>query len=315
MYNIDRVLPVEWQDNAILCDFVESLPKKPYCTDSKFFCHIRTKNIALKHAYIQPHDPCRINYIVIDIDHSDALHIALEEVDLPPPHLIVQTPANSHAHLVYKLSSPVFRIGKVSIKALRYLAAVEKAMVEALVGDHGYGKNLMKNPINAAWFTYASRDAPDSGYSLAELAECLELDKHTKIKPIAAANDQGFGRNVSTFDHVRFYGYALSNNSYDSLVNELLPIAQEFNNTFDEPMLHNELMYIVRSIARYCSRNDFTASHKAFSELQRARITSRWGDNTEAKERAIKLKFDGLSVRAIAKEINVSKSTVSRWLS
>ena len=79
------------------------------------------------------------------------------------------------------------------------------------------------------------------------------------------------------------------------------------------PLLANELKHIVRSIARYCTRKDFTASHRAFSELQRARVERRWGDNTDKRKQALKMHKKGVKKTVIAKELNVTTRTLTNW--
>ena len=113
-----------------------------------------------------------------------------------------------------------------------------------------------------------------------------------KIRPRAfsqaqePANDEGYGRNYSVFEHVRPYGYALASAPYSELVRQLQPIAEQYNQRLDVPLFPNELKHIVRSIARYCVRKDFTASHKTWSELQSHRSKMRWGDNTDKQKQA-----------------------------
>lgn len=307
MYNIERVRPKYWQDSAVLAEYIQNLPDNPYCTDSKGFCQIRSKAHAKKHVYIQPNHPVRVTYIVIDIDHGDGIHQCLIDTDLPPPHLIIQNPDNCHIHAVYKLSSPVFMWGKAKVAPIRYLARVVQGMNKKLGGDNSYGGNLMKNPINARWTTYTT-SAPSKGYSLECLAQFVDLDTMPN-----ATNDEGYGRNCSIFDYVRKLAYKLAQRSYSELVRELRPIAEQYNQRFDVPLFPNEVMHIVRSIARYCSRNDFTASNKAFSELQSLRSKHRWGDSTEQQKQALELYLQGMKKTEISKRLGVNVSTLTRW--
>lgn len=308
MQNIERLYPHDWHNSPILTCYVNDLAKKPYCTDEKGFCHIRSKAHAIKHVYIQPNQPARVSYIVIDIDHSNAA-LQWYDSDLPPPHLIVQNPTNNHAHVVYKLQSPVYMWGKAKAAPIRLLARVEKGLTQALLGDAGYGGNLMKNPINDAWYTYTT-NAPIEGYSLEHLGRFVSLDFIPTTSDSEAA---GYGRNCTLFDHVRHYGYDLAPSSYNALVSDLKPIADQYNQQFAAPLFDNEVMHIVRSIARYCSKMDFTESHKAFSELQRHRITQRWGDSTDKKIQAQIWLSEGVKIKVIAERLEVNRSTLTRW--
>jgi len=310
MYNIQKVDLQNWQDNPILSQYFSDLPNKPYCSHVKNFCEIRTKKRAIERVYIQPNPPVRVNYIVLDIDHPNGIHTALYESELPPPHLIIQNPENAHVHLVYKLRDPVYMWGKAKPKHIRYLARVEYGMVKKLGADASYGGNLMKNPLSDVWTTYTTT-APLEGYTLKYLAEFVNLDFLPADEE--ACNDAGYGRNCSLFDLTRPHGYHESGSSYSALVKLLTPIAQEYNRRFDVPLMNNEVMQIVRSIARYCTKTDFTASHKAFSQLQTERITCRWGDNSSNRVKALQMYNEGAKKTVIAKEIGVTVRTLTDW--
>lgn len=307
VYNLVPVDPENWQDSPVLVNYVNDLHHHPYCTNAKGFCHIRSKSNAIEHVYIQPNQPARVSYIVLDIDHADGIHTALYDTDLPPPHLIIQNPKNAHVHLVYKLFSPVFMWGRAKSAPIRYLARVERGLVRALGADASYGSNLMKNPLHKAWRTYTTT-APIEGYSLETLAKYVDLND-----PIEPANDAGYGRNCSLFDRTKDHGYKYSQKDYNALVSYLTPIAEQYNSAYDVPLFHNEVMQVVRSISRYCSRMDTTASDKAFSELQRERVTHRWGDNTEKRKQALELHLQGVKKKDIAEMVGVDLSTLTRW--
>lgn len=307
MYNIQLVDPKNWQDNPVLVGYVNDLHHHPYCTDTKGYSHIRSKSHAIKHTYIQPNQPARVSYIVLDIDHADGIHTALYDTDLPPPHLIIQNPKNAHVHLVYKLFSPVFMWGRAKSAPIRYLARVERGLVRALGADASYGSNLMKNPLHKAWRTYTTT-APIEGYSLETLAKYVDLND-----PIEPANDAGYGRNCSLFDRTKDYGYKYSPKDYRALVAYLTPIAEQYNSAYDVPLLHNEVMQVVRSISRYCSRMDTTASDKAFSETQSIRSKCRWGDSSEQQMQALQMYSEGIKKVVISQELGVPVRTLTRW--
>ena len=311
VYNIEPVVPENWQDSPALVNYVNDLYHHVYCTNDKGHCHIRSKSHAIKHVYIQPNQPARITYIVLDIDHPDGIHNALYDTELPPPHLIIQNPANAHVHLVYRLSSPVYTWGKAHSKNIRYLARVEYGMVRKLGADASYGGNLMKNPLHPRWRTYTSITAPVEGYTLKELADFVNLDSLPSDQE--AGNDQGYGRNCSIFDEIRPYGYNLAGTNYKGLVEALTPLAVDFNQRFDVPLPQNEVKHIVRSIARYCSKTDFSASDKAFSDLQRYRIQQRWGDSSEQKKQAQIWLSEGVKIKIISEQLGVNRRTLTRW--
>lgn len=309
MYNLQKIDPNHWHDSPILTQFINDLPCKPYCSDTKNYCYIRSKLHAIKHAYIQPNHPARVSYIVLDIDHPNGIHAALYDTDLPPPHLIIQNKKNCHVHLVWRVIDPIYMWGKARVAPIRLLARVERGMVQHLGADASYGGNLMKNPINDAWYTYTT-DAPLQGYSLSELGRFVSLDDIPTTEDSEAA---GYGRNCTLFDHLRPYGYNESTAPYSALVSYLTPIANQLNQQFASPLHDPEVMGIVRSIARYCARNDFTESHRAFSQLQQHRVTQRWGDNSIKREQAQIWLSEGVKIKVIAELLEVNRSTLTRW--
>ena len=310
MYAITQINPETWQDNAILAQFYDDLATKPYCSNDKTYSHIRTKSHAIKHAYIQPNHPAICKWLVFDIDDPQAL-FAFCDNNLPRPQIIIKNPLNGHAHYAYRLTTAVGLWGNSSHKAIEYLAVVQQALRLALGADRSYSGNLIKNPCNPLHDVYLTGSQPS--YTLAELAEHLDLES-VKTTQAQACNDDGYGRNVSTFNHVRFYAYPIAyDHNQTELEAILMEVAENYNTRFDMPLLYNELRHIVRSVAKYC-KNKYTGHYQAFSERQRERVIKRWGDNTEKRKQAKILKNEGLSVRDIAKRLNVGKSTVSRWL-
>lgn len=306
MYNIQLVDPEQWREIPILADYYKNLFYRLYCTNNKGSCERLSRKKAIEHVYIQPNQPSRVTYIVLDIDHQNGIHNALKESLLPPPHLIVQNRKNSHVHLVYKLSTPVCTWGNVRQKPMNYLARIQRGMVRELGADVGYGGNLMKNPVHPQWRTYTTT-APIEGYDLRYLAEFVDLNDLPD-----AANDEGFGRNCSLFDRLRHYGYRYGSKDYSAIKDFLAPIAAEMNSEFPLPMLPVEVKHIVCSIARYCNRRDFTRSNEKFAKLQSVRAIIRHGDNTTKKEQAKILLAKGMKMDDIAEQVGLSRRTLER---
>nr|WP_181716747.1 replication initiation protein [Psychrobacter sp.]QJS05146.1 replication protein RepA [Psychrobacter sp.] len=307
MYAIKQIDPTDWQSVSTLAQFYADLATNPYCTNDKGFSHIRTKSHAITHAYIQPNHPEIIKWLVFDIDDPQAL-FAYHDNNLPRPQIIIKNPENGHAHYAYRLTTPVGNWRKSSQKAMRYFASVQKALRLALGADKSYGGNLVKNPCHTSHEVYLTGSKPS--YTLAELAENLDLELYQAQEP---ANDEGYGRNYSVFQHVRPHGYALASAPYSEIVRQLQPIAEQYNQRFDVPLFPNELKHIVRSIARYCVRKDFTASHKTWSELQSHRSKIRWGDSTDKQKQALEMYQNGVKKTVISKELGVTTKTLTRW--
>jgi len=324
VYSLKHIPHSEWRNHDITQEIYDNLARKPYCSDGKdaygnLYCEAKTKSQAIKRQLIQPNPPHKKCYIVIDLDTSDAIHTTLKESGAPPPHLIIQNPKNCHAHLVYKLAAPVYTWGNAHTHPMNYLAKIQKGLRHVLGGDAGYSGNLMKNPASADWTTYSVTTAPKEGYTLNYLEQELLLlvnftDVHNNKRVLKPANDEGFGRNCTVFNKTRHIAYSL-NGSYSELLPQILKIAHEFNINLEnqEPLFHNEVNHIAKSIAKYCAKNDFTASHKAFSELQRHRITQRWGDSTDKKIQAQIWASEGMKIGLIAQQLGVTRQTLNRW--
>lgn len=307
---LKQIEPQYWQQVAELQQFYDDLASKPYCANEKNYCHIRTKSHAIKHTHIQPNHPNICKWLAFDIDDPSALFTCFD-AGLPPPQIIIKNPENGHAHYLYRLTTPVGIGGNSSMKAVRYLASVQKALAIALGADSGYSGNLVKNPCHSEHETYLTGVQPS--YTLAELANYLDLEPLYTQQDQVSANDAGYGRNCALFEELRLFGYQCSSKQYNALVSDLTPIASVINNRFDVPLFHNEVMHIIRSIARYCSKTDFTQSHIAFSELQRERITKRWGDNTDKRKQAQEMLNKGVKMAEIARQLNVSRKTLYNW--
>lgn len=262
MYLLQQVQDFEncEQIQALFSD----LPKRPYCTNAKGFCHIRTKSQAIKHAYIQPNTPFKVKWLVFDVDDPNAL-FAFHDNDTPRPQLIIKNPTNGYAHYCYKLAFPIALMGETNEKAVKYLDTVYNALKRKLGADLGYSGNLIKNPTHPNWRTYIT--GAKKSYTLDELAEYLELDI---LKTPKVANDDYFGRNCSVFHATRVQAYPIAHkHDYKGLYSEILIIATTENAKFDEPLYPNELKHIAKSITRYCKSPKFVAYSSAwFSRLQ-----------------------------------------------
>ena len=86
---LKQVSPAEWEDVPILRQFVDDLPKNPYCTNSKGFTYIRNKQNAIRHRYIQPNHPAICKWLWFDVDDVDAMY-SWSNANLPPPQIIVK---------------------------------------------------------------------------------------------------------------------------------------------------------------------------------------------------------------------------------
>ena len=120
------------------------------------------------------------------------------------PSFIVVNPTNGHAHYVYLLRGWIRIDGtdESELAAVRYFAAIERAYTRALRADAGYVGLVQHNPFSARYETFNGRDEP---YSLRELAAFVELPRIVPRHKVEIRTD---GRNVETFDRLRYWAYA-----------------------------------------------------------------------------------------------------------
>lgn len=305
------------------------LPKRPYCTNAKGFCYIRTKLQAIKHAYIQPNSPFKVKWLVFDVDDPNALFV-FHDNNTPRPQLIIKNPSNGHAHYCFKLAFPIALMGETNQKAVKYLDSVYNALKRKLGADMGYSGNLIKNPTHSDWQTYTA-GANTQGYTLDELAEYLELDKPTTAPKVA--NDDYFGRNCSVFHATRHKAYRIADKyDYDQLHREILAIATSENTKFDDPMYPNEVRHIAKSITNFCKSPRFGKNSVAFIGKQRregrngamvanakSQACNKGGKARSAKyddkrQQAKDMHQSKIKIAKIAQTLGVHRTTVSRWI-
>ena len=156
-------------------------------------------------------------------------------------------------------------------------------------------------------------------------------------RPRRASNDDyvspfaGLGRNCDTFDYLRFIAYSIAHNmTQNELYNYLIKLAMEFNSRFEQPLLHNELKCICRSIAKFCKSGRFGEHSERFIEYQResgrkgaivanangacskggiARSATYAPKRTQANE----MQLRGVPVLVIADELKVTTKTLRNW--
>lgn len=189
-------------------------------------------------------------------------------------------------------------------------------------GNPGFSGLITKNPAHPLWRTLRG---PQLLYELDELAEALPgLERF--VPRAARIAEIGLGRNVELFDHLRHWAYRNVRryqgrglqgwNEWLSVCNSRALVR---NGDFRLPLDGREVWHVARSVAKWTYRHfDVDASDRRFSERQarrgRAGMLARWGDNEDKPAQARLMAAAGMSVRAIAQELTVGKSTVARWL-
>jgi len=272
-----------WQQS-----FAQSLPRRPRCTDDfDLGVYPCRREIALGFRYIQYNIPERISWLVSDIDRTGAAQ-AWQVAGLPPPSLILENPANGHAHIALRLANPVFAFRPIS-KPLDFLASIERGYTRRVGADMAFSMTgLIKNALHPDW--RVSRPF-DGAYTLKELAAVLgkrETRPWTKTERQA-----GIGRNVTIFDEARALAYRTvlrfkdEGASFSDFMQGLLGTALEINRAagFYAPLPYAEVYGIAKSIAKWTWKR-FTPD--AFKERQsylgKRGNAKRWADHTPLHE-------------------------------
>ena len=298
-------------------DLFNSLPNKPYCMDEKpGYMLIRSKAIAVKKPYIQVNSPVTTIYFVFDDDKNDAA-LSWFDSNLPAPYWTTQNPENGHAHICYKLEIPLHTSEFSSIKAIKYAQAVYYAYALKLGADLSYSQLITKNPLHPQ---HRTTHWTKQAYSLDYLADFVDLPKKLPKKLEVV----GLGRNVTMFEKGRRWAYTAIRDymhHHSSSVWEQAVRAQieAINSTFEPPLPHSEVKATAKSIARWVWQR---FSYGEFSAIQAKRGAkgckkggvSRSAKYVELRIQAKQLHDQGMNNTQIAKQLNVARMTVIRWL-
>lgn len=254
-------------------DYLRTLPQRPYCTNrlgGRLL--IRDRRQAGGYAMIQHNSPLVWRWLVFDIDNAHA-YTRAEERGCPPPTFIALNRANGHAHLAYRLESPVSAFSSSSRAAMKFFEDVERGMTNRLGADPAYPAFLSKNPLSSAWETDWQASSP---YRLDTLNDYLDpSDKKRSLTREGSA----IGRNVTVFDAVRALAYrqCLKFKSEGRPIGEfetmLRGAAAEVNASFLARLSLPEIKGIARSVAKWVWER---FSEQGFSAIQRARASKRW---------------------------------------
>lgn len=307
--------------------FISNLPHKPYCSYGKGTATlIRSKHHAIKLPLIQVNPPHLVNYLIFDIDVSDA-YLHYLDADLLLPTWIAKNKNNGHCHVCYELKVPICKTANVRLKPLRYVAAIEQSYAQKLGADIGYTGLLTKNPIDNDWEVSLLNPIP---FELDELADYVDLETKPKT---TEKETSGLGRNCAMFDRVRFWAYKAIRAHLEGGYNifwydQVLNVAQNANGVFIAPLPYSEVKATAKSVAKWVWRNHHSAEfQKLFSKKQSIRAkkgvakgnTSKGGKArsltyNNLRQEALQLHIKGFNNFQIAEQLNVSRRTIVRWL-
>lgn len=179
---------------------------------------LRYLNNALNFPYIAPNSNYNLSWMVFDVDREFNL-CEIEDKNLEQPNYVVFNPANGHAHLMYRLTTPVYCQGNFKeSKPYKYYRAVYKALRKALGADVHFSGKLCKNPFAPEWRTIRMAEKT---YTLGELSNHLDINwidekpskrttKKVRIDENIADEFSGAekgSRNSSLFDYCRLKAY------------------------------------------------------------------------------------------------------------
>ena len=308
--------------------FYQKLPKKPYCSLGQGErTLIRSKKHAVQYPLIQVNPPHLVNYLIFDIDESDA-YLHFFDAGLPTPTWIAKNRKNGHCHVCYELETAVCKTANARLKPLRYLASIEYTYAKKLGADLRYSGLLTKNPMDRDWEVSYLNPRP---FDLAELADYIELETKPKNEKIEVS---GLGRNCAMFDTVRYWAYKAIRAhlavGFEKWHLEVLEQAKNANGAFLEPLPYSEVKATAKSVARWVWRNHAEA-HAKFIERQSIKGKAgaaaanavgacstggkvRSQQYSDIRQEALKMHVTGKSIKEIAEYLNVHRNSVSKWL-
>jgi hypothetical protein len=249
--------------------FIESLPARPYCMDyMPGRMLIRNRSNAIRFRHVQLNSPQKSAWLTFDIDREGAYYAA-NDANLPAPNFIAVNPDNRHAHIGYRLETPVLTCGAASMKPVKFLADIERGYRRRLDADLAYSGLITKNPLHSDWISHWPRLQP---YDLGELDDWLFPDNKAFDVAKRAEHGLGFGRNCELFDTLRHFAYRerKQHTSSATFQTRLLNAARGFNTSFSIPLPESEVRSISKSVAKWVWLN---LNPERFSAVQSFRST------------------------------------------
>jgi hypothetical protein len=294
-----------------------SLPKKIQCASNlpgkhdSSYCDnkVRYKKDAIKHLYLRPNDFNSISWLIFDIDRPTSVHELTTILEAPEPTLFVQNPENNHAHVYYHAEKAVHKNKNSSLKALKFLKAVENGLIDKLQADVGFNGSLGKNALHKNWII---QDTWAVSYDLHKLAKYVDLNA-------ANISDTDLGKNVTIFQDVSKWSYKAIRRGYpryEQWYNAVLTRVEMLNAQYGKKRLdYAEYKHIAKSIANWTHRN---FSKQGFAEWQS--IQGKKGGISKGKAyedkriQAFEMLANGCKKKDIASVLDVHANTITNWI-
>ena len=161
-------------------------------------------------------------------------------------------------------------------------------------------------------------------YDLDWLADYVDLSAYSGCKRLP---DYGLGRNCNLFDYLSTWAYKAIRQGwpeYERWLEACLTRAEGYNKkTFKEPLPQSEVKATAKSVARWTHKNFSSAGFSEWQAKQGAkggkvskgggRPTGSVKVNWELWEAIQNLKSQGYAHAAIAEDLKISASTVSKY--
>lgn len=301
--------------------FYDSLPLRPYATDDfEYGVKIQSKKNAVTKKHLSLNHKYITQWVTFDIDRNGAVaDLYYDTTGVQTPNLVVENPANGHAHFLYQLKTPIYLGENTSTKPINYLSAIYTEMRELLGADKGYSGLISKNPMHKHWRTQELHQEP---YTLQELARNLDLDaKVVRSAKISADEAYYEGRNVKLFNELREWAYVAvreyRGKTYELWLQGCLDHCMQLNGMLVHMLGYNEVKQIAKSVSKFTWKKD-GYHHHMFIERQTMKAKSggakRSASYDHLREQAVALFADGTKKKDIALELGVSDRTIRNWL-
>lgn len=331
---------VLYQDERYKDNDKEGWDKKPFeyiAKYSKFIKRIQYNTVKF------------IQYIIIDIDNFDIYKY--REHNIPEPNLIIKNDKKvGGAHLFYILDRPIFQ-NKKSQYYVDMWREIFKKFTYASGGDIEANGHIGKNYLNDWLFCHEVIEVePYSLKNLYEVAKSIKKpikpidwkNKFTELKAktkptqrtIKKLDTEIGSRNVDIFNTLRLYAYSVvkSGNNASSLELMLTIEGKRLNSTIKEPLSNKEIEKTIRSICKYCLKNEraiIQSKDKGVMELDKnltikkkqalgANYTNEQQINKtklKIQKAVIDMKEQGLKINgsSVAKYTKIHRNTISKY--
>ncbi len=313
----------------ILQLFLSRLPLRPFCSNNlDDGVKIKPRKTAITFCEIQPNPPALRQCFVLDVDHDRPLPDGH-----PKPNIIIRNPDSGHYHAIFMWKTPILVGPTGRQKVQDYYNDLCTAISHVYGGDLNYRGTLCHNPFHARWQIEILEDQP---YDLSAFKPVLQTFKEQAAScryqgdPNRSMAYAALGRNCRTWEVCRHYGYDLGPRA--DLYNLIRDKVDRYNMENNVPPLgERECHAIAKSITKHVmspKRNAHLLSDEEWiawvEHTHRPDVQARRGRaSVEARRVGIQdkirlvqtLSAQGKTIRAIAAEIGVSKSTVARCLS